>query len=374
MTMTPQEIASFGATARDWLAANVPARWVDERGALSDAEATEIRMEWDRRLYAGGYAGLSIPTEYGGQGLGLEAEVVFGELAARAHAPDGFGRIGKILTGPTLIARGTPEQQARYLDPLLSGNEIWCQAFSEPGAGSDLAAVSTFARRSERGGYLVSGQKVWTSFASRAHKALLLAKTSDEAPRYRNLSMFLLDMKQPGITIRPLRQISGASHFAEVFLDNAFVSLEDRLGDEGDGWNMAMTVFQSERGGVESISRYVEIRADVDLLLSCCAKHGNQLDAASEFDIRLELVRWQVIKALSRQDDETAFSAATGVLKLFWSELWQEVTRMGIDSMCPAHRDHWRFQYLEIRSATIYAGSSEIQRNIIGDRILGLPR
>jgi alkylation response protein AidB-like acyl-CoA dehydrogenase len=373
MVMTPDEMVAFAADARDWLASNVPARWVNERSSLTEDEVTEVRMQWDRQLYAAGYAGLSIPKEFGGQGLDLVAEVVFGELAARAHAPDGYGRIGKILTAPTLIALGTRQQQERYLDPLLSGNEIWCQGFSEPGAGSDLAAVSSFARPTE-GGYLVSGQKVWTSFGEHADKSLFLAKTSDEAPRYRNLTMFLLDMNQPGIAIRPLKQISGGSHFAEVFLDDAFVSVEDRLGDEGNGWRVAMTVFQNERGGVESISRYVEMRTDMDLLVGCCAKQGDRLDEALEYETRLELVRWQVIKALSRQDDEVAFTAATGVLKVFWSELWQEITRMGMDSMCPTHRDHWRYQYLEIRSATIYAGSSEVQRNIIGDRILGLPR
>jgi alkylation response protein AidB-like acyl-CoA dehydrogenase len=371
--MTPDDLTEFAAGARSWLDAKVPARWVTERSSLTDEEVTAIRMEWDRLLYAGGYAGLSIPAEYGGQGLGLAEEVVFGELAARAHAPDGYGRIGKILTAPTLIARGTEYQRKRYLQPLLSGEEIWCQGFSEPGAGSDLAAVSSFARPTE-GGYLVSGQKIWTSFAQHAGKSLFLAKTSADAPRHRNLSLFLLDMRQPGITIRPIHQISGGAEFAEVFLEDAFVSEADRVGDEGDGWSVAMTVFQSERGGVESISRYVEMRSDVDLLLGCCAKIQDRLDQALEYETRLELVRWQVLKALARQDDEAAFTAATAMLKVFWSELWQEITRMGTDSMCPRHRDHWRFQHLEIRSATIYAGSSEVQRNIIGDRVLGLPR
>lgn len=371
--MTPDEMMAFAGEARAWLTENVPTRWVTERGALGEDEVTEIRMQWDRQLYEGGYAGLSIPVEFGGRGLGLADEVLFGELAAEAHAPDGYGRIGKILTAPTLIARGTDEQRGRYLEPILSGKEIWCQGFSEPGAGSDLAAVSSFARP-KGDGYVITGQKVWTSFATHADKCLFLAKTSDDAPRYRNLSMFLLDMKQPGIEIRPIKQISSASHFAEVFLDEAFVSTADRVGDEGDGWSVAMTVLGSERGGIEAISRYVEMRSDVDLLMSCCAKAHDRLDEAQEFETRLELVRWQVLKALSREEDEVAFTAATGVLKLLWSELWQEMTRMGIDSMCPAHRDHWRYQYLESRSATIYAGASEVQRNIIGDRILGLPR
>lgn len=371
--MDPEEMTAFASEAKVWLAENVPTRWVTERSTLSEDEVTEIRMQWDRQLYEGGYAGLSIPIEFGGRGLGLVDEVMFGELAARAHAPDGFGRIGKILTAPTLIARGTQEQQERYLDPILSGKENWCQGFSEPGAGSDLAAVTSFAR-ADGDGYRITGQKVWTSYATHADKCLFLARTSEEAPRYRNLSMFLLDMKQPGVDVQPIKQISGTSHFAEVFLDGAYVSAADRVGEEGDGWSVAMTVLKSERGGVEAISRYVEMRSDIDLLMSCCAKVHDRLDDAQEFETRLELVRWQVLKALSREGDENAFAAATGILKLLWSELWQEMTRMGIDSMCPTHRDHWRYQYLETRSVTIYAGASEVQRNIIGDRILGLPR
>ncbi len=363
----------FAAEASEWLAASVPQRWILDRGSLTEDETTEIRMQWDRALYEGGYAGLSLPVEYGGRGFGLAEEVVFGELAARAHAPDGFGRIGKILTAPTLISRGTPAQRTRYLPKILSGEEIWCQGFSEPGAGSDLAAVSAFARPAD-GGYLVNGQKVWTSFAVQAHKCLFLAKTSETAPRYRNLTMLLIDMDQPGVSIRPIRQISGGSHFAEVFLDDAFVSAQDRLGEDGQGWSVAMTVLGNERGGVDGISRYIEIRADLDVLLDCCAKHRDDSRQAAGYDTRLELVRWQIAKAISRQGDERAFNSAIGVVKLMWSELWQEITGLGAATMCPDHESYWRGQYLESLSATIYAGSSEIQRNIIGDRILGLPR
>ena len=373
MASTVADVTVFAADAQAWLADNVPTQWLTDRGALSEEQTNEIRMEWDRQLYRGGFAGLSLPVEFGGRGLGLAEEVVFGELAARAHAPDGYGRIGKILTAPTLIKRGTVEQQKRYLPPILAGEQNWCQGFSEPDAGSDLAAVKSFSRPIE-GGYLITGQKVWTSFATHAEKSLFIAKTSDDAPRYRNLTMFLVDMRQPGITIQPIRQISGDSHFAEVFLDDAFVSAEDRLGAEGEGWSVAMTVLASERGGVEGISRYVEMRADVDVLLDCCSHLGGDERVAQEFDTRLEIVRWQVAKAVSREGDDLGFLSATGVLKLMWSELWQEVTSLGMSSMCQRHRGYWRHQFLETKAVTIYAGSSEIQRNIIGDRILGLPR
>ena len=367
------EQAAFFDAARQWLSEAVPERWLKERGALSEEETIAIRIEWDRQLYRGGYSGLSIPVEFGGKGFGLREEVTFHELAARAHAPEGIGRIGKILTAPTLIAHGSAAQQKRYLPAILSGKEVWCQAFSEPGAGSDLASVSTFARPTE-GGYLVSGQKIWTSYAQYADHAILLAKTSQTEPRYRNLSYFLLDMRQPAIKFRTIRQIAGGSHFSEVFFDDAFIAVDDRVGEEGEGWNVAMTTLTSERGGVEAITRYVEMRGDMDILLRCCAKDAGKLAFAQDFDTRLELVRWQVMKALERVDDDKRFFQATCVLKVTWSELWQEIASFSASLNCRSHEEHWRNQYLETRAVSIYSGSSEIQRNVIGDRVLGLPR
>ncbi len=363
----------FVVDVRSWLRSAVPDRWREERGALSEEEKIAIRSEWDRQLFAGGFAGLSIPREYGGQGLGLREEVLFHELAAREHAPEGIGRVGKILTVPTLIAHGSEQQKATYIPGIMAGTQVWCQAFSEPGAGSDLASVATFARRVD-GGYRVSGQKTWTSFAQYSERAILVAKTSMDAPRYKNLSYFLLDMKQPGITFRTIRQISDTSHFAEVFLDDAFVADEDLVGAEGDGWTIAMTTLTAERGGVEAITRYVDIRGDVDVLLSCCATGDADRKVAEELDIRTELVRWQVMKALDFVDDDEAFFRRTCMLKVMWSETWQRVTELGMRQGCPEHDEHWRNQYLETRAMTIYSGTNEIQRNIIGDRVLGLPR
>ncbi|MEU6643567.1 acyl-CoA dehydrogenase family protein [Saccharomonospora sp. NPDC046836] len=374
MTLSERaDLARFREDAARWLREAVPERWRSQRSSLSPAELTGIRRDWDKQLHRAGYAGLSLPAEYGGQGLGLAEEVAFHELAARAHAPEGFGRIGKILTAPTLIAHGTPEQQARFLPGILSGEQIWCQGFSEPGAGSDLASVSTSARR-DGDGYRVTGQKIWTSFADVADRSLLLAKTNPDAPRYRNLSMLLLDMRQPGVTVRPIKQISGVSHFAEVFFEDVWVADEDRLGGESEGWQVAMTVLQNERGAIEGITRYVEMRGDMDLLLHCCAARvGRTLDAA-DFEVRLELVRWQVSKAVELANDPAAFARASAVLKVTWSELWQEMTQLAIAASCPVHRAHWRHQYLETRASSIYSGSSEIQRNIMAERVLGLPK
>ncbi|MEI8058322.1 MAG: acyl-CoA dehydrogenase family protein [Actinomycetes bacterium] len=372
MTALP-ELDGFVESARTWLSSAVPQRWLANRGALSEDEKIEIRSEWDRQLFRGGYAGLSIPREYGGQGLQLREEVLFHELAARANAPEGIGRVGKILTVPTLITHGSEDQKARYVPGIMAGTQVWCQAFSEPGAGSDLASIATFARKVD-GGYRVTGQKTWTSFAQYSERAILLAKTSKDAPRYRNLGFFLLDMKQPGITFSNIRQISNTSHFAEVFLDDAFVADEDLVAGEHDGWKIAMTTLSAERGGVEAITRYVDIRGDLDVLLSCCAQGTPEQPAAEKLDVRLELVRWQVMKALDYVDDDTEFFRRTCMLKVMWSEIWQEVTALAIGIDCADHEEHWRNQYLETRAMSIYSGTNQIQRNIIGDRVLGLPR
>jgi alkylation response protein AidB-like acyl-CoA dehydrogenase len=363
----------FLAEAEVWLAEAVPQRWVDNRGALSEDEKVEIRKEWDRQLYLGGYAGISIPVEYGGRGLGLREEVLFHEAAARAHAPEGIGRVGKILTIPTLIQHGTDAQRARYLPGILSGEQVWCQGFSEPGAGSDLANVAATARKVD-GGYLVSGQKTWTSFAQYSQKAILLARTDAEAPRHRNLGFFLLDMDQPGVSFRTIRQISDTSHFSELFLDDAFVADGDLVGGEGEGWSVAMTTLTAERGGVEAITRYVDVRGDLDVLLRCCVTRPRDRARAEELDVRLELLRWQVVKALDHADDDVELFRRTSILKVVWSEVWQSVTETGMAAHCRTHQEHWRNQYLETRAMSIYSGTNEIQRNIIGDRVLGLPR
>ena len=365
--------ANFRAEAEQWLALNVPEEWRQHRGALDEEQQTRIRWDWDRRLKAGGFAGLSLPVAYGGQGLGLEEEVVFGELSARAQAPDSLGRIGKILTVPLLIAHGTEQQKSTYLPAILSGEQVWCQGFSEPGSGSDLASVACTARKVD-GGYLVRGRKTWTSYSRQAERCLLLARTDDAARRYKNLSMLLLDMRAPGVSVSPIRQISGSQHFSETSFDDVFVADEDRVGDDGDGWRMAMAVLTSERGTVEAVTRYVEIRADMTLLQDCCARRGESVDQLQDLDMRVELVRWQVSKAMSRQHDEARLLRSAAILKVLWSELWQEVTSVAVRLSCSEHRDHWRYQYLESRSATIYSGTSEIQRNIIAERILGLPK
>jgi len=373
-TVRDETFDEFVARAGDWLAQTVPDRWRRQRGSLTPAESDQIRRDWDIALYKGGFAGISLPAEYGGLGLGLAEEIAFSVLAGKAQAPDGFGRVAKVLVAPMLIADGTADQRARYLRPTIAGETVWCQGFSEPEAGSDLAGVKTRAVKVD-GGWEISGRKTWTSFAQHADHCFLLAQTDPDAPRYRNLGMFLVSMNQPGVTVHDIKQISGAVHFAEVHFDRAFVPDADLVGEPGQGWKIAMNVLQHERGGSETAARYVEIRADIDLLLSSCADRPELQNEIRELDIRTELLRWQLSKVVDLEAaGGEAFERAVSILKVLWSELWQDVTRLGVSAMVPKDRDHWRYQYFESRAVSIYSGTNEIQRNIVAERVLGLPR
>ncbi|TFB77309.1 acyl-CoA dehydrogenase [Cryobacterium glaciale] len=369
-----ESIEEFGARADTWLSTSIPPRWKSERGALSTSESDAIRRDWDRTLSEAGFAGLSLPKEFGGQGMGLAEEVAFHVLAAKAQAPDGLARIGKILTAPLLVRFGTVAQQARYLPKILNGEEIWCQGFSEPTAGSDLASIASRATRVS-GGYHIRGRKTWTSFVQHADRCLMLVQTDEQAPRYKNLSLFLVDMRQAGVTVDDIRQISGAVHFAEVQFTDVFVSDDDRVGADGEGWKLAMSILSDERGGAEAATRYVEIRSDIDALLETCGDRPDLAAELSALDIRAEALRWHLSKVVDLEGEQgEAFLRAVSVLKVVWSELWQDVTRAGWRAGNPDDREHWRFQYLESRSASIYSGTNEIQRNIMAERVLGLPR
>lgn len=372
---TGRDIEQFATRAEQWLATAVPACWKNDRSSLTSHEMDELRRQWDFILWEGGYSGLSIPKEYGGQGLGLAEEIIFHVLAGSAQAPDGLARVGKSLVTPMLIKSGTEQQRAAYIPSIMNGTDVWCQGFSEPEAGSDMANIQMRARRVD-GGYLLNGTKTWTSFAQHARRCFVLAQTQPDAARYRNLSMLLVDMQQPGVSISDIRQISGAMHFAETHFDNVLVSDTDRVGDDGDGWGVAMRVLGDERGGIETAARYVEIRSDVDALLAVLGDDPRYTDRLRDLDIRTELVRWQLAKIadLDTAGDEERLGRAGAVLKLMWSELWQDVTRLGVVHTPTAQHRHWTYQYLESRAVTIYGGSSEIQRNILAERVLGLPR
>jgi alkylation response protein AidB-like acyl-CoA dehydrogenase len=361
-----------------WLSENVPEIWRERRTTLTEEEDVRVRRDWDRQLYQAGYGGLTWPERFGGRGAGSVEEYLFYEASARHHAPEGFGRVGRLLVGPTLIVHGTEEQQARFLPGIISGDEVWCQGFSEPGAGSDLAAVSTRATK-DRDAFVLSGQKIWTSFAQYSDWCILLARTGGAEARHRNLTMFLLDMHHPGVSTRRIKQISGKSEFNEVFIDDVPVTADHVLGEVDTGWQVAMTVLTNERGAVEGANKYVELLEDVELLRQCLG--GGAGDVAGgpagldRYQVLVEALRWQIMRAIeSRAVGDSHWFSKMAVLKLYWSELWQDITTSGLSARCPEHESLWRFKYLSARSATIYSGTSQIQRNIIAERVLGLPR
>src|SRR6476619_4021129 len=242
---TPEE-AAFRADLRAWLEEHLPDGLQGHRGGATRFEGAEMR-EWSRALYEAGYVGLTWPEEYGGGGAPYTHQAIFLEEMARAEAPPHVGVIGIGMAGPTIIAHGTEEQKARYLAPLLSAEEIWCQGFSEPGAGSDLAGVRTSARLDD-GHFVVNGQKVWSSFAHIADFCILLTRSDPDSTRHAGLTYLIVDMHAPGVEVRPLRQITGEAEFNEIFFSDVEVPVAIRLGDEGDGWAVAMTTLLHERG------------------------------------------------------------------------------------------------------------------------------
>lgn len=360
----------FRQELRSWLAGAVPTRWAQERSQVTAEEAQRIQVEWDKELHSSGWAGIAWPAEFGGRGLGTLEELLFYEESARAGAPDGFGRIGRILAGPTIMTAGTQRQKETYLPRILDGSEIWCQGFSEPGAGSDLASVATRAVKVD-GGYRVTGQKIWTSFAQYSKRCLLVAKTSDDAPRHRNLSFLLLDMEQDGVDVRPIRQINGQEEFSEVFFDNVFVPDEDLVGKENEGWRIAMIVLGNERGTTEAATRLIEATS----LLSTLAQ-DDVVDPyrLAELHDRAELLRWHIVRASEERANGEDWFTAGSTLKVQWSELIQDIVDLGIRSAGASTRAYWRQHYLDSRAMSIYSGTNEIQRNIITDRVLKVAR
>jgi alkylation response protein AidB-like acyl-CoA dehydrogenase len=359
---------------RGWLDDAIPPTWRERAASMEEAERNAARREWDRALWRDGWAGMSWPEEYGGRGMGPVEQLVFYEELAIAHAPDELDRIGKFLTGPAVIAHGTDEQKERYLRPILAAEELWCEGFSEPGAGSDLAALST---RAERRGdeYVVHGQKTWTTNADLADRIYLLARTSDERPRGHNLTVFLMDMRQPGVEVVPIRQITGETHFSEVFFDGAIAHPEEILGVEHEGWSLGkLTGFRAERHLVDALVHYREMREWADRLRGCALETGTDPHAFYGFETELELLRWHVMRATEVMATGGDWYPPVSITKVFWSELMQRLTEAGLALDCPEHRDYWRHRFLDSRASTIYGGTIQIQRNVVADRVLGLPR
>jgi alkylation response protein AidB-like acyl-CoA dehydrogenase len=373
---TPDE-AEFRARLRTWIDENLPPEKRGGRGGAQRFEDPFLR-EWSHKLYEAGYAGLTWPKEYGGVGAPYSFQAILYEELAAAQAPPHVGVIGLSMAGPTIIAHGTEEQKARYLQPLLAAEEIWCQGFSEPDAGSDLAAART---RAERRGdvYVVNGQKVWSSFAHIADFCILVTQSDPEAERYRNLTYLLVDMHATGVEVRPLRQITGEAEFNEIFFSDVEVPVENRLDDEGNGWQVAMTTLLHERATLG-----FALTATLDGLLGRLLQDagGRELDprlreaVAAEW-IELQGLRYTSYRALGTYERTGVPGPEGSGVKLRWSEANQRLTKLARElgeSGGILDDGWWNHQQLRSRGNTIEAGTSEVLRNIIAERVLGLPR
>ena len=372
----------FRREIRAWLAANRPAR--AERIPHDEASLAEeftFLRDWQRRLHAAGYVGLLWPREYGGRGVRPTAQAILNEEIARARAPQLLNRVGVNNTGPTLIAHGTEAQKRRHLPKILSAEEIWCQLFSEPGAGSDLAALRTRAEP-DGAGFAVTGQKVWTSYAELSDWAILLARTDPSLPKHRGITYFLLDMRSPGITIRPLRQATGSTEFSEVFLDRVRVPREQVVGAVNQGWEIAMTTLAHERGTGFAFKEQVLQRIALEDAIALARTIGRVADPVVRQEIArrwidVEIMRLMNCRALTRLERGEEPGPESSLVKLFWAELTQRLHELGLALEGPhAQRAEGRWQqaWLWSRVASIAGGTSEVQANIIAQRLLGLPR
>jgi alkylation response protein AidB-like acyl-CoA dehydrogenase len=388
----PDEEA-FRAEARGWLAANLAGEFAPPAGSGGpgrEHEFVEERMAWERRLGEGGWIGLGWPESDGGRGLPWQHQVIFYEEYARAAAPARVGHIGEQLLGPTLLMFGTARQRARFLPGILAGTQLWCQGYSEPGAGSDLAAVATRARLvkgDEVGGgeWHLDGQKVWTSLAQFADWCFVLARTDPAARRHHGLSYLLVPMRQPGIEIRPIVQLTGTSEFNEVFFDDARAAAADIVGAPGDGWRVAMGTLGVERG-VSTFGQQLAFQREFETVLATARATGaiDDPDLAAriiEAWAGLQVMRYTTLATLRPQPGRPPGTEAN-VSKLIWAPWHQRLGELAVDVAGPAATvtgpgydlDHAQRLFLFTRADTIYGGSSEIQRNVIAERALGLPR
>jgi alkylation response protein AidB-like acyl-CoA dehydrogenase len=368
--------AQFRSGLRAWIEANLPEEQRGGRGGARRFE--EFGREWSRKLHDAGYAGLTWPKEYGGAGAPYSYQAIFYEETARAEAPPHVGVIGLGMAGPTIMVHGTDAQKQRHLAKILSAEEIWCQGFSEPDAGSDLAAARTRAElRGDR--FVVNGQKVWSSFAHIADWCILVTNSDPDGQRYRNLTYLLVDMHSPGIEVRPLRQITGEAEFNEIFFDDVEVPVENVLGEIGGGWQVAMTTLLHERGTL-GFALSAALDVNVRKLLALARERGAdevQRDAVAREWIELQALRYTNYRALTALVKTGIPGPEGSVSKLHWSEQNQRLTELARDLLGEdglADDGWWNYQQLRSRGNTIEAGTSEILRNIIAERVLGLPR
>jgi alkylation response protein AidB-like acyl-CoA dehydrogenase len=382
--------AAFRREVRSWFAANLPEGWkrrIAESGRGDEADA----RQWSRKLFDAGYAGLTWPKEYGGADAPYTYQAIFLEEAARAETPEHIGLIGIGMAGPTIMAHGTADQKARYLPKILSGGDVWCQGFSEPGSGSDLASLKTKAEV-DRDDLVVSGQKVWSSFAHIADQCILLVRTDSSAPKHEGLTFLIVDMRTDGVEVRPLRQLTGDPEFNEIFFNEVRVPVTNVVGRINDGWRVAMTTLLHERGtlGVAltarlevAVKKLVALAHDVKTNGRAAAEDPLVRDLVTRQWIEFQALKLTNYRALTRLMKTGMPGPEGSIAKLFWSESNQRLTKLAVEILGPrAHLDgkdgvwngFWQHAQLRSRGNTIEAGTSEVLRNIVAERVLGLPR
>lgn len=387
--------AQYRQSLRAWLNENLPEGWLEGTAGypVHREQRYDFMREWQKKLFDSGWIGLSWPKAYGGQEATPFEQVVYLEEMARVKSPEPIGVIGLNMAGPTIIVHGTPEQKERYLSKILSGEEIWCQGFSEPNAGSDLAGVQTRGI-SDGDEFIINGQKVWSSYAHIADHCILVVRTDPEASQHAGMSYFLVDMKTPGIQVRPIVQITGDPEFNEIFFDDVRVPAANMLGGEGEGWRVAMTTLMHERGtlGIALqvrarliLNAIIELAAKIDLNGRKAIEHEDVRRTLAEFDVEVEAMRFTGYRSISTFAKTGVPGPEGSILKLHWSELNQRMTEYAWSILGPYSQidagsadsiddGKWQYEFLRSRGNTIEAGTSEVLRNIVAERVLGLPR
>ncbi|MET9264930.1 acyl-CoA dehydrogenase family protein [Amycolatopsis sp. NPDC004079] len=383
---TPED-EQFRADVRAWLGDHLAGEFAALKGlggSGREHEAPEERQAWNQHLAAHGWTCLGWPVEYGGRGLSLLQQVIFHEEYARSDAPARVNHLGEELLGPTLIAHGTDEQRRRFLPGIVGVTELWCQGYSEPGAGSDLAGVRTRARL-DGGEWVIDGQKIWTSLAQHAQWCFAVVRTEAGSRRHAGLSYLLVPMDQPGVEVRPIRQLTGTSEFNEVFFDGARTSESLVVGAPGDGWRVAMATLGFERG-VSTIGQQVGFARELAGIVATARSNGRYddpvvRDRLAQASVGLEVLRVHALRTLSAYEAGSQGSEAS-VSKLLWARWHRELGELAMDvrggsALTAAGSydlDAQQTLFLFSRADTIYGGSDEIQRNIIAERVLGLPK
>jgi alkylation response protein AidB-like acyl-CoA dehydrogenase len=388
LTLSPTEEA-FRDEVRSWLEENNP-------GPEPEATLEEIiplRQEWQRKLYDAGWAGISWPEEYGGRGATQIEQAIFAQEAARAEMPPPANILGLAMGGPVVIAHGTEEQKQRYLKPILTAEEIWCQGFSEPESGSDLASLKTKAVK-DGDEWVVTGQKVWTTLAQFAKWCMLVARTDPDAPKHQGLTYFLMDMEQEGVNVQPLVQITGEGEFNEIFIDEARIPEENVVGGVGNGWAVAITTLMNERAGLafgaiaqlsNSLNRLARLAGETPSNGGTAADDALNRQRLAQLHIEAEAMRLNAYRGLTKTMQSGTPGPEGSLGKWQWADINQGIAELALEiegPYAPLARgaDHavdggaWQYSFLRTRANSIEGGTTDILKNIIAERVLGLPR